>query len=259
MNPFLSRLYKNTEKALAPFNLKKEGVIRGGELRNESDEEQNKRLSQLYMNQFGGAGPVKNVYHGYTGPMFDKFKYYDLGPHFGNQFQAKAFLKNWAPSEFKRLKHADLDITNPVDLIDVGNWHNPNDVAKMMQRYKPNILSKETLKYIEENARKLGGKTYRGKELETSPLQRSMLERIVNDIKNKGYDSVRYENASEGISDILKFSPNKPNLGYILFDQGRIKNLTDSQVTSPGLDSDLYKLFAQMPSPEEVSLPPYMY
>lgn len=155
------------------------------------------------------------VYHG-TFEDFTEFKVLkDIGIHFGSKEQATERLNVKSKKEGdkkRRLIPVFLNIKNPLKIDDVGVFDDAYSLATELASKRVGVLSTKEYQSIK-------------KELEVSDVEYKqkndeVVKRLVNKIKESGYDGIEYDNYFEG---------KVKEKSYIVFDTNQIKEVTPAQ------------------------------
>ena len=164
--------------------------------------------------QYDQSVPIQ-AYHG-TRSDIANFEIGDIGFHFGTYEQANNRLRGTqrdrGENTGENIMPVNLDIRNPIELLDVGNWDNPLEVAGKMlasgiriNKLNPDSSigtdgsdSKARLEEIYNRAQEVI-EFYGGDDLTLRGTEEGfqMLDEIQRIIKDDGYDGVKYLNDFE--------------------------------------------------------------
>ena len=164
------------------------------------------KLELLEMENNGNDLLGITAYHG-TNNQFDKFDVTsDISFHFGTKEQAKKMGKY--------IKEVELDIKNPLYMIDMIRW-DAYVVAKLLFKYL--VITKVEFEKIQK-----------------AKLHDKQRKVLVDIIKSKGYDSIMYDNEFEA-----------KGKSYIVFDSKKIKDKGNKETLLgfPGILQQVKALF----------------
>ena len=206
--------------------------------------------------QYDQSLPIQ-AYHG-TRSDIANFEIGDIGFHFGTYEQANNRLRGTqrdkGENTGENIMPVNLDIRNPIELLDVGNWDNPLELAEKMlassiriKKLNPDSSigtdgsdSKARLEEIYDRAQEFI-EFYGGDDLALRGTEEGfqMLDEIQRIIKDDGYDGVKYLNDFEAEGSMTL--------------EGK-KKYAALQRQSEDLKSEIFKREALTPEQEEVLL-----
>lgn len=156
------------------------------------------------------------VYHG-TGTDFTEFKKGDIGFHFGTKKAAVSRLRSKKIYGEKRVfKGVYLKIENPLEMKDIGGWY-ASRVAKeliAMGLFKPEEMDVD--KKWKELTQQYGYNKTANWNYDSA--NKELNKFVVEKIKSKGYDGVKYINNIE----------NRGSISWMVFEPIQIKSATDN-------------------------------
>jgi hypothetical protein len=169
------------------------------------------------------------VYHG-TGTDFNVFEKGDIGFHFGTKKAAVSRLRTKKIYGEKRLfKGVYLKIENPLRMPDMGGWgadYVANELVRM-KILKPDDLDVNT-KWKELTTKYGYNKT---SNWNYEAANRELRKYVVDKIKEKGYDGIRYINNNE----------DKGSLSWVVFEPMQIKSAEDNNGEFSSTNPDITK------------------
>ena len=141
-----------------------------------------------------------DAYHG-TPYAFDEFENGDLGYHFGTPEQAnkrlREVMKYAGPDAAANVIPARINLRNPLQMRDVGEWKNPRAVAEALLETPVGKKNADVLQEIIDEADGLSSQFESASDWFDSPEAGGFLDEMRAMISAEGFDGVRYLNEVE--------------------------------------------------------------
>lgn len=201
------------------------------------------------MQRAAEQGKTVDVYHG-TNADYSSFdpSRLDIGLHVGTPEQAANRLRDTANpliggrssyyASGANILPLKANLGNSLVMPDVGDWGDSLQVMEELKNVK-GFDSRQIQELIDDAEQAMSSSSIKGMAWTETPENKSFLNEIRDIIKNKGYDSIKYQNAVENdyydLADITDEAKNiKRELGYGLdyFEQkvrGRMPQVPDPQ------------------------------
>ena len=218
--------------------LEDELLVRPSALRLPTDEASRMARAQEF--------PVES-YHG-TRSEFGDFGGRGFGDHFGTPEQANMRLKNTRRERgdegAERVLPVRLNIRNPLEMEDVGEWGSPAKVAEGLKKTPVGAKNSQALDEIIEEAEGLRPQFEDNDYFLASPEAEDLLDEMRRMVEAEGHDGIKYSNQVENTyGDRADLTPEAKKIKSELeADLRKIQKTISDRDPAPPLGSDVATL-----------------